>query len=424
MIPKRTDLMRTMGGRDIHESHRVSTPLELLFDLFFVVAIAAAAAQLHHAVVGDHLGAGFIGFLRAFFAVWWAWMSFTWFASAYDTDDIHYRIMTMVQMAGVLIIAAGIPKSASEGDFTIPTIGYIVMRLGYVAMWIRAAREHPQRRLTALRIAFGTLALQALWIGRLFLPHSWEFASWTVLAIGEVLLPLWAARAGHLPWHAHHIAERHGLFTIIVLGECVLGATNSVAGVIDSQGLSPDVLLVGLGSVSLVLALWWVYFLIPSAEGLHEHRDRAFRWSYGHLVIFTALATLGAFLEVVADQLKTAPVAATTVSPLLAITLVATATGVYLLAIWSLNALIGRRQACGWRAWLLAASILLGIVLAVSQGLPLAWAIPMMFLAPLAIIAAIAGGRQTGGEPIGAALPPGAALPANGASAIHRQNQG
>ena len=66
-----------MAGRDIHESNRVSTPLELLFDLTFVVAVAAVASQLHHAVGEHHLAAGMLAFGTGFAAIWWAWMNFT-----------------------------------------------------------------------------------------------------------------------------------------------------------------------------------------------------------------------------------------------------------------------------------------------------------------------------------------------------------
>ena len=165
-------LLRRMTGRDIDEPHRASTPLELLFDLTFVVAIAAVASQLHHAVAEHHLGQGLLVFGMGFTAIWWAWMNFTWFASAYDTDDATYRIAVMVQMAGVLLLAAGVPRLA-QGDFTTLTIGYAVMRLGLVAMWLRAARQHPERRRTALRYAVGIAALQLLWLARLLLPPSW-----------------------------------------------------------------------------------------------------------------------------------------------------------------------------------------------------------------------------------------------------------
>ena len=388
-------LLRRMAGRDIHESHRVSTPLELLFDLTFVVAIAAAASQLHHAVGEHHLGPGMLAYFTSFAAIWWAWMNFTWFASAYDTDDPTYRLWTMVQMVGVLILAAGVPKIA-EGDFTTLTIGYAVMRVGLVAMWLRAAREHPERRRTAMRYALGIGVLQLLWLARLTVPAAWSLSSFFVLMLLELAIPVWAAKAGHTPWHAHHIAERYGLFTIIVLGECVLGATNAVAGVIGAHGWSLQVALVGLGAASLVMALWWVYFLVPNADALHQHRERAFNWGYGHFVVFGSLAALGAFLEVVADQLKaaagTSPAVAESahaVTPTLAIGLVAAAVGVYLLTLWWLHRHIARGQAqLGW-AWGAALAILVVVVAAVAAGLPLAAAIPAVTLAPAFIILVI-----------------------------------
>ncbi len=380
-----------MVGRDIHEEHRVSTPLELLFDLTFVVAIAVAASQLHHAAGEHHLGAGTVAYLMSFAAIWWAWMSFTWFASAYDTDDATYRLWTMVQMVGVLILASGVPKIA-QGEFTTVTIGYAVMRIGLLAMWLRVAREHPERRRTAMRYALGIGALQLLWLGRLALPAAWSLSSFFVLMLLELAVPLWAARVGHTPWHAHHIAERYGLFTIIVLGECVLGATNSVAGVIEAQGWSLDVALVGLGSVSLVLSLWWVYFVVPNAEALHHHRERAFNWGYGHFVVFGSLAALGAFLEVVADGLK-GGASSHPVAPAMAIGLVATAVGVYLMTVWWLHRHIARGQAqLGW-AWGCAAVILVAVVAAVAAGLPLAWAIPAVTAAPAVVIVVIEIGR-------------------------------
>ena len=100
MVETDTAWYRPMRARRGDESHRASTPLELLFDLCFVVAVAQAAAELHHAVAEDHLGAGLFGYVTVFFAIWWAWMNFSWFATAYDTDDVPYRLTTLVQIAG------------------------------------------------------------------------------------------------------------------------------------------------------------------------------------------------------------------------------------------------------------------------------------------------------------------------------------
>ena len=80
-----------MAGRDPHERHRVATPLELLFDLTFVIAFGVAASEFAHALAAGHVGVGLTAFLFATFATCWAWINFTWFASAYDTDDWIYR---------------------------------------------------------------------------------------------------------------------------------------------------------------------------------------------------------------------------------------------------------------------------------------------------------------------------------------------
>lgn len=69
-------LRRPMSGRDIHESHRSSSPLEALFDLTTVVAVAAAAAHLHHDLAGGHYLEAVPDLLFSFFAVWWSWMNF------------------------------------------------------------------------------------------------------------------------------------------------------------------------------------------------------------------------------------------------------------------------------------------------------------------------------------------------------------
>src|SRR4051812_25867337 len=132
-----------MQGRSIDEAHRGSSPLELLYDLTFVVAVSSVSAQL-----ADGLGSGgglqpIVPYLMVFFAIWWAWINFTWFASAYDTDDAVYRVATLVQMAGVLVIAAGVPAAATHFDFTAITIGYVVMRVAAVGQWLRAGIEHP-----------------------------------------------------------------------------------------------------------------------------------------------------------------------------------------------------------------------------------------------------------------------------------------
>jgi low temperature requirement protein LtrA len=104
--------------RDPHESHRVASPLELFFDLVFVVAVSFSSQALHHMESHGEVGQGFVSYLMVFFAIWWAWMNFTWFATAFDSDDWLYRLLTIFQMGGVLVLASGVEAAMTEHDFT------------------------------------------------------------------------------------------------------------------------------------------------------------------------------------------------------------------------------------------------------------------------------------------------------------------
>lgn len=295
-----------MVARDAHEHPRASTPLELLFDLTFVVAVAALAAQLAHAIAADHLGAGLLGYLMVFFAIWWAWMNFTWFASAYDTDDVVYRLMAMVQMAGVLVLAAGVP-AATEGDLRTVTLGYLVMRMALVAQWVRVAVEDPASRRTALRYAVAVCVAQAGWLVRLALVESgvltggWLLPAFAALVLVELVVPPWAERGGRTAWHPHHIAERYGLFTIILFGESVFAASTGV-DVAVREGWTWSLTAVAGSGLVLMFALWWLYSLEPGGEALVVLRHRSYLWGYGHFGLFAALAALGAGLEVAVAQ--------------------------------------------------------------------------------------------------------------------------
>ncbi|GGU01187.1 low temperature requirement protein A [Actinomadura citrea] len=288
-------LRSRMVARDLGEPHRVSSPLELLFDLTFVAAVSQVAGRLAHATESGHVGDSLAPFLMTFFAIWWAWMNFTWFASAYDTDDVPYRLMTFVQMAGVLILAAGVPD-AFGGDFTTVTIGYLVMRVGLVTLWLRAAAAHPEGRATALRYAIGLSVVQVFWVARLALPDQGPMWVFFVCAALDLSVPPIAERPGMTTWHPHHIAERYGLFTIILLGESVLASTNAVQDAVE-HGVGGALVTIALAGLAILFALWWIYFSEPAGEGLERRRDRSFLWGYGHYFVFAALAATGAGLE-------------------------------------------------------------------------------------------------------------------------------
>jgi low temperature requirement protein LtrA len=211
-------------------------------------------------------------------------------------------------MAGVLVLAAGVPNAADHSDYRAITIGYLIMRIGLVGQWLRAAFEDPERRRTALRYATGIATLQLGWVLWIVLAETGvlsspgQVAGFAVLAVLELSVPRWAERTTTTNWHPHHIAERYGLFTIILLGESVLAATRGVQGALETGDVDgPFVVVAGSGLI-LLFALWWLYFLAPAGKGLTDRRHRSYLWGYGHYGVFASLAALGAGLEVAVEQ--------------------------------------------------------------------------------------------------------------------------
>ncbi len=178
------------------------------------------------------------------------------------------------------------------------TIGYLIMRLGLIAQWVRAAIEHPEGQVTATRYAIGLAISQAGWIGRLWLPEEWGMLSFLVLALLDLSVPLWAERTGMTPWHPHHIAERYGLFVIILLGESVFAATNGVSASLAASGLTPQLIVIAVSGLVILFGLWWIYFAEPIGNGLARHRNWSFYWGYGHYPLLAAIAAIGSGLEV------------------------------------------------------------------------------------------------------------------------------
>ncbi len=303
-----------MGGRDPVESGRAATPLELLFDLTFVIAFGVAANELAHFLVEDHVREGIVGFAFATFAVTWAWINFSWFASAYDTDDWVYRLTTMVQMVGVIILALGLPdmfESLLDGDYVdnrVMVLGYVVMRVPMIAQWARASRQDPDRGRVCRVFMVTILVSQVAWIVLALAETSIAvtFAWVAVLVLIEMVGPIVAERlpGGGTPWHAHHIAERYGLLVIIALGEGLIGGTATLSAMITAEGWTVDVALLGLAGVGLTFGMWWSYFVIPSGDILHAHRARGFGWGYGHIPFFGALVAVGAGLHTAAYRLE------------------------------------------------------------------------------------------------------------------------
>ena len=382
--------LQVMSGRDPNERHRAATPLELLYDLTFVVAFGVASEQFAHLLAEGHFAAGLTAFGLAIFAICWAWINFSWFASAYDTDDWAFRLATMVQMVGVIILSLGLPQvfhSIDQGspvDNSVTVAGYVVMRVAMLFLWLRAARQDPPRRRACQTYAVTIGVAQIGWVLLLMLADSTvgEFFAWgALLLVIELAGPVIAERRkGGTPWHAHHIAERYGLLTIITLGEGVIGTVASLGAVVESQGWTLDAALVAVAGTGLTFGLWWMYFTVPAAEVLHVHRERLFLWGYGHILIFGSIAATGAGLHVAAYYIgHEAHIGATATVLTVAVPL-----AVYVLTLFALYTFLVRAVDPFHLALLAGTAALLVLpVMLATIGAPMAVCLVVLMLAPL-----------------------------------------
>jgi low temperature requirement protein LtrA len=304
---------RRFSGRDPDEDNRAATPLELLYDLTIVVAFGTASDELAHYVAEDRVGVGVAGFAFASFAVSWAWLNYSWFASAYDTDDWVFRLATMVQMVGVIVVSLGLPQmfaSVDHGatlDIGVMVAGYVVMRVALVFLWWLVSR-HDRERARAARVYMATIGgAQVGWVvlAVVGLSVGATFALFSVLLVIELVGPFVAERRAATPWHPHHIAERYGLLVIITLGEVIIGTVASLNAVVHGEaGWTVDAALLAIAGVGLTFGSWWMYFALPWAEPIVRHRERGFPFGYGHLLLFGALAAMGGGLHVAAYSLE------------------------------------------------------------------------------------------------------------------------
>jgi len=381
-----------MTGRDPHEAHRVATPLELLFDLTFATSFGLAAAQTAHVLAAGHIGPAVVGFGFASFAICWAWINFSWFSSAYDTDDWVFRIATMVQMTGVLVLAIGLPRlftSIEHGvhlDNEVIVLGYVIMRVPMLFQWLRAGRQDPKRRHACYTYAWALSIAQVGWIALIVFDVSvgtaafFTFVLWLVELAGPVIAE---RRDGGTPWHPHHIADRYSCFALIAMGEGVVGTVATLSAVTAEQGWTLDAALVCIAGTGLTFGIWWIYYLLPSARILHAHRERSFVWGYTLIITIAAIVAMGAGLHVAAYYLEHEA----RIDALATVLSVAVPVGVFLLSVYGLYYYM-LRQFDVLHIWLASGSagvVALAIVAALSN-VDMAVCLIVLMFAPMVTV--------------------------------------
>ncbi|KAF0688542.1 Aste57867_19858 [Aphanomyces stellatus] len=354
---------RRMRARDPREQHRVSSALEKLFDLMLVVALSAVSGQFATALAttdDDHVGDVISMFIMMFFSVWNAWLPFVWFSSTYDVDDILYRVGTLGQMIGILLVADGIEHNMA-GILT----GYIVLRVFYTVFFrFRAAYQDVPHRTSNLKYGIASCVTTVGWV------CQQQFATtplsmllcFVVLATCDLFsgVAVELTNAVKTPFHPHHISDRYAEFTIILFGEALLSLSHGLV-LMSSTAFDVDAISVAVAAMTLLFLLWWLYFLIPFGKLMHDRPETTFGVGYGHFVLHLALAALAAGLNL----------AALTAHP-------TTSTNRHLTS--TTTTTTGRSKPTA--AWLVAVSIAIYLV-----SLPLVAALPRVIVARYAVVA-------------------------------------
>jgi low temperature requirement protein LtrA len=146
--------------------------------------------------------------------------------------------------------------------------------------------------------------VQVLWIARLLLDgRGLLLASFAVLVVLELLVPVVAERRGSTPFHPHHISERYSLLTLIVLGEVILASVQAVQGALLDGG-GPGLLALVVGGLLTVFSMWWLYFAHEHSGLFEGGLGRTFTAGYGHYLVFASVAATGAALAACVDVVQ------------------------------------------------------------------------------------------------------------------------
>jgi len=282
-------------GASLRQEDRV-LPLELFFDLVFVLAITQCTTLMSHHTTWEGLGQGML----VLALLWWSWTAYAWLTSVVDPEEGGVRIALFAAMASFLI--AGICVPEAFGDLgTEFAIAYGAVRFAQIFLLAIAGRDDPSFRRSVTGLGIGTAVGVALLIAGSFLDPGLRAAVWGVALILDMGEPYFFGSEG---WHLvpGHFAERHGLIVIIALGESIV-AIGLGAGSHLTWGIAAAAAL-GIG---VVAALWWTYFdivalvssrrLIRAPEGKVRNELARDSYSYIHFLLVAGVILLALGLK-------------------------------------------------------------------------------------------------------------------------------
>ena len=275
---------------DIIEDRSVSF-LELFYDLVYVVVVAQAAHGLAHNVSWD----GVIDFAAIFGLIWLGWLNGTLYYDLHGREDGRTRTMVFAQMmllAWLAVYTEGAPTETGEEFALVYSIFMALMTM----LWYGVRRQDSEEynRITALYIS-GSVVFTAVVFGSIWLDPEvrvWVWGGFALLyVLSGVLITTTEERRANISFDTtDSLVERFGLFTIIVLGEVVVGVVDGLS----STDLTPIVVVTGMLGLMIGFAFWWSYFDFVGRRHPRNAAAQRSRWMFGHLPVTLAIAAAGA----------------------------------------------------------------------------------------------------------------------------------
>lgn len=291
--------MPRTGRQLTRRSNATVLPLELFFDLVFVLAVTQCTALMAAEPTWGGLGRG----LLALTALWWAWTSYAWLTSVIDPEQDATRITIFAAMSAMLVVSLCVPEAFGDLALTF-ALAYAAVRAIQILLFVLASPDDADLRKSVAGLAVSSAISVALLVGAAFVDAPYREVLWLIAILCDLLGPFLFGSSG---WRLvpGHFAERHGLIVIIALGESI------VASGVGAAHVKIDVITIAMAALGVFLsaALWWLYFdvaalaterrLSSMEPGQQQNTLARDAYSYLHLVLVAGIVLLALGLKTV-----------------------------------------------------------------------------------------------------------------------------
>ena len=285
---------RTPRLSAVRRESQTVTPLELFFDLVFVLALTQCTQLMADQPTWEGLAKG----LLVLGVLWWSWVGYAWLTSVIDPEEGAVRIAIFAAMAALLVAALCVPDVFGDTALLF-ACAYAVVRFGQIALFVLACRDDPHLRQSVNGLAVSTAIGVGILVGASFADGTLQGALWALALLLDMGGPYLFGAEGWKLMPAH-FAERHGLIVIIALGESIVAIGAGAEGEISAGVVVSAVL-----GVAVAASLWWLYFdvvalvaerhLAQAAVGREQNEIARDSYSYIHfpMVAGIVLVALG-----------------------------------------------------------------------------------------------------------------------------------